>query len=767
MSDLDQFHDQHGKYELVQREATEDSQGDGTLNLTFAVLRRWYIVLLVFVLLCAAGAPLIWLYIKPVYTVTGSIHVAPILKNIITGQVDRGDISNYRNFMRTQAEMIAGPKALQKVADQLADKDLKFLRNGDPELLAKLKEKLSIDAAKPDVLARLRRSIYKQVITIVPDSESELIKVSMKSTNPDEAATVVNAFIDAYMAVEVSASAQAQERNLSLLEDQRKTLAEKLQNRHNAIRQLAQEYGTTNLVSRQDMRLSRVTALLAELTKLEAQRISLETQVELLKKSKEQVIPPEELLKMKSQYINSDPTVAELTTKVVQLDQELVIARQTLAPANPELKKRQVILDTFRSRLEEKRRELAASFDQMAGQMASRVNRERLEKAQAELAQTRAYEQRLREVINKEDVETIQIGRKQLDIENLQFQLELDKQLYDQVCRRIQELEMERKQSPRVSVAYNATIAGVRDKRKKYTAALLLGALACGMALAVARDKADKRLRTPGDVIKRIGVRIIGTTTDPQSVKAKLLPQQVIEDYQSIRANLGLLDGNGMPRKLVVTSPRTREGKTTFAVNLATSMATAGKKVLLIDGDLRKPDVAYFLGLPKGCRRLQDFIFGAESSDVVFSMTDTGLYVLPADSRNSADAYELLALPRTAQIVESLAEQYDHVIIDTPPVLAFPDALVWAKIAGAVVLTSIAGRTTAPDLREAKEKLNEIEVKILGSVLSNVPVRHSYYRYAYGYYNRNGKRRRKQRRANKRLLLPVGDNRSDEGCAES
>jgi len=767
MNDLTELGNGGIEQRAVNYDAAVEPQRESTLQMVSAILRRWYIALLIFVLICGIGIPLIWFSIEPLYTVTGAIRVAPILENIITGKVDSGGISNYQSFMRTQAEMMTSDKVLQRVADQLADKNLSFFQNKGPALVTRLKEKLDIKNSPPEALEKLRNALSKKNITIVPGSKTELIKISMKSANPQEAKIIVNSFIDAYMAVEVSDSSQGQEQKLRLLEDERKTLTEKLQSRHNAIRQLAQEYGTTNLVSRQDMRLKRVTTLLGELTELEAKRISLETQVELLKKSKEQVIAPDELLKMQSNYINSDPTVTELTSKIIQLEQELIVAKQTLASTNPELQKKQAILDTFKERLEDKRRELAADFDRMSSSMADRIGREKLEKVQAELAQTRAYEQRLREVLNKEDVEAIQIGRKQLEIEDLQFQLELDRHLYDTVCRRIQELEMERKQPARVKVAYDASIVAVLDKRKKYGAALVFVALACGMGLALARDKADKRLRTPSDVVERIGIRIIGTTTDPQSIKRKLLPQQVVEDYQSIRANLGLLHGDGIPGKLVVTSPRMREGKTTFAVNLATSMAKSGKKILLIDGDMRKPDIASFLHLPKGCRGLQEFIFGAEFTQVVFSMADTGLDVLSADSHNSSDAYELLALPRTAKKINSVAEQYDHVVIDSPPVLAFPDALLWAKIAGAVVLTSFAGQTTAPDLKEAKEKLSQINVKLLGTILSNVPARHSYYRYAYGYYDRNGRGKQKQSPRDKKLLLPIYDSQGKAGNVKS
>jgi receptor protein-tyrosine kinase len=179
-------------------------------------------------------------------------------------------------------------------------------------------------------------------------------------------------------------------------------------------------------------------------------------------------------------------------------------------------------------------------------------------------------------------------------------------------------------------------------------------------------------------------------------------------------------------------------------------MSRSGKKVLLIDGDLRKPDIADMLGIPVGSRcGLQDVLLGEEFDKAVYTIPSTGLDVLISDSQSRINGYELLASPGTRQCIDMLSQYYDHVIIDTTPILAFPDALIWATIGDAVILVSYAGHTTTTDLKEAKDRLTQINVKVLGTVLSNVQSEYSYFhsdlvRYAHYAKSRGGIRRRKR-----------------------
>jgi len=759
MSELDKYQDPVVGKEIVNMQIPPEQSEEIPSDMVAGILRRWYIVLLIFLILCGAGLPAIWLTVKPVYNVTGAIRVAPILADILSGEQDRGEISNYESFKNTQAEKITSNTVVQRVADDLVDKNLSFFKHEPTGFISKWKQKLLGPQARLEPAMKLKKAIVNDgTIMVTADRRDELIKVTMQSTNLEEAKQIVNSFITSYMEIEVVSSDEDENRQLAILENRRDYLYEKMENDRRTIYQLGQEYGTVALEGRQDMMLQRVSRLMDTLNGVEAERIRLEAQVKLLERTREQAIPAEELLRMRRNYINQDPAVVAFTESITQLEQELVTAKQTLSPTNPELLRREQLLKTLKKHLEERKQQASSDFDELVAKETAEAGNKELVSVRSQLEQTREYEQRLRDTLAKEDIQTIRTGRKQLTIEELQDKLEAEKEEYTLVLKRIQALELQRKRPARISVHYYADITSINDKRVKYSIALVFGAMVCGMGLAYLRDKADLSLRTPDDVAKRIGIRIIGTTTSLNTVKPALLPEQIVGDYQTIRTNLGLLGGKGIPRKLVVTSPGMKEGKTTFAVNLATSLAESGKKVLLIDGDLRKPDVARLLNLPAGSRGLHDVLCGVKFEQAVYSVPSTGLDVLAADFHDSADAYELLALPSTAKRINIISKKYDHVIIDTPPALVFPDALLWAKIGNSVVLVSYAGHTTLPDLKEAKERLAQINVKVLGTVISSVQAEHSYYRQGHSYYAQSVESREGARVSRRKLMFSMEEN---------
>ena len=344
-------------------------------------------------------------------------------------------------------------------------------------------------------------------------------------------------------------------------------------------------------------------------------------------------------------------------------------------------------------------------------------------------------------MLAKHNNETVALGRKQLVIKDQQEQFALTEEMYDTVRRRIQEFEVERKRPAQISVAYTAASMLSKDQRFKLVIANLFGGGMLGLMLALMLDRTYRKINNPEDITKRIGIRLIGTTVNSHKIDKALLQERITDDFQTIRANLGLFGDEKIPHTIAITSANAREGKTTFAINLATSMAKAGTRVLLIDGDMRKPEIGMILNHQGDYSSVRKVLLGYCSlGEAVWSIPSTGLDILCSDQSDSWDCFEILTRQETMRCFQSISAKYDNVIVDTPPLLAVPDAMLWAKMVNAVVLTSFAGQTSEQDLQKALERIRQIDVRLLGVVVNNVSAKSSYnygYNYEYSRYGRN------------------------------
>lgn len=715
-------------------------------DLLMAVLRRWYIVLFTFLIVAGTGVALVYFFMGKKFETNGMIRVSPVDTPIM--YETEGRLPPYDTFKNTQASLIKSDSVLNRAADELKDKNLAFFQKSG------------------DILHALKTMTAGGAIKVEPDRKSEFVNVQMTTDYPRQAEQVINAIINGYMSVVGSEEIKGDSTRLNALEKRKRVLEDQMEQQRIKIRQRAQEFGTEELTSRQEMMLDTVATLQQELISISIHRIMLETQVEMKEKQVSAEASMEDVERQRQELIERDPLVKSLRDDVARYEDMVRTGQSTMQENNPVLVRRVEMLDDLKRQLEKRRNDVASKVEDQLQKEMQKNQIQDLQKAKAELQQTVAYEGRLRDKLKETDAETIGLGRKQFEIDDYTEQLDQTKQVYNDVVRRIEELNIESSRLPRISVGSYASSLEATGKQRKMAIASVFGGLAFGVLFAVFIDKLDKSLKGPGDMVKRVGVRIIGTTTCPQDVDKRLLPQQLMDDYQTICANITFLSDSENTKIIAVTSPGMADGKTTFSINLAASFAKSGLKTLLIDGDLRKPDVAAALKMPAEHRRgLQDYLFGMHIEKAAYKLDSMGLHVLASDHRNASDALELLAHSNMKQQIRMLRDHYDRVVIDTPPVLAFADALVWARASDGVVVTSFVDHTSKVELREAIKRLEEVNVRILGTVVNNVKVAHSYRRYGYGYgydYGKSSRKKQQERRKrNPETLLISEHTKSD------
>ncbi|WP_203136297.1 polysaccharide biosynthesis tyrosine autokinase [Microbacterium sp. JZ31] len=262
--------------------------------------------------------------------------------------------------------------------------------------------------------------------------------------------------------------------------------------------------------------------------------------------------------------------------------------------------------------------------------------------------------------------------------------------------------------------------------------------LALGVGFAVLRTVMDTRIRSSRDVVALTERPIIGAIPlDPKAKERPLILQADplnprSEAFRTLRTNLQFLDiEHG--KSFVITSSVPSEGKSTTAVNLAIALSDAGKRVVLIDADLRKPKVSEYLGIEGGVGLTDVLIGRAELTDVLQKWGRRSLYILPS-GKIPPNPSELLGSAPMAQLLEDFSRDADIVILDAPPLLPVTDAAVLAKRTSGAIVVVAAGATHRNQLAGALDALETVDARIAGLVLTMVPTRGpDAYDYGYGY----------------------------------
>jgi len=259
---------------------------------------------------------------------------------------------------------------------------------------------------------------------------------------------------------------------------------------------------------------------------------------------------------------------------------------------------------------------------------------------------------------------------------------------------------------------------------------VLVGLLIAG-GVAAARTYLDDTLKTAEDVQEVAGLASLGavsrirggeTRTEIYQLVALLYPRSATtEAYRTLRTNVEFASLDSSIRSLLVTSAVPGEGKTVTASNLAIVFAQSGKRVLLLDADLRKPGVSRIFNLPND-RGLTNLLRGdsADPMDVIQKTEEERLHVLTT-GHQVANPVEVLGSQRMRSIIETLRSRYDLLIVDSAPVQVVADAIILSSYMDGTLLVIDAARTRRAAVRQAREALAKADAKVIGAVLNRIP----------------------------------------------
>lgn len=268
----------------------------------------------------------------------------------------------------------------------------------------------------------------------------------------------------------------------------------------------------------------------------------------------------------------------------------------------------------------------------------------------------------------------------------------------------------------------------------------LLG-LAAGIGFAVLRTVLDTRIHTLHDLELLTDRPLLGGIAyDPDAPKRPLIvhadPRSPrAESFRTLRTNLQFLDIDGDARTFVVSSSGPGEGKSTTTANLAIALSETGARVALIDGDLRLPRIADYMAMEGGVGLTNVLIGQVPLSEALHKWGRNELYVLPSGPV-PPNPSELLGSAAMDQVLATLSEYFDYILIDAPPLLLVTDAAVIGKKSRGVILAAASGKTRKPELQGAIRTLGTAGVDLLGLVITMLPTKgpdsYGYGAYTYG-----------------------------------
>lgn len=321
-----------------------------------------------------------------------------------------------------------------------------------------------------------------------------------------------------------------------------------------------------------------------------------------------------------------------------------------------------------------------------------------------------------------------------------QNEVDTNRQLYEGVLQRYREIGVASVAANNIAVVDEAQVPGGPSSPNlplNLAIALMAGLALAGVAV-FALEQFDEGIRDPADVQALTGLPLLGAIPSTDEQKEELAQQvldpksDVSEAYLTVRSNLAFSTAHGVPKALMVTSSRAAEGKSTTSFAIASVLARTGKRVVLVDADMRSPSIHEFFGTANG-NGFSSYLAGEDGIDSLVNETRVDDLFLMTAGRTPPSAAELLSTDRSQELVTALLERFDHVVVDAPPLLGLADAPLLARSVDGVVFVIESRGVAARGINMSLDRLRDGHARLLGAVMTKFTGSGTGYGYGYGY----------------------------------
>jgi tyrosine-protein kinase Etk/Wzc len=648
---------------------------------------------------------------------------------------------------------------------ELAERVVTRLRAEDAFERASLSDSGGTAAAAAQPTVRQAALALLRTVSFRALSAEEMIEIKAESSAPQEAARIANVYAEEYQAMSregsrsrIAAARQAIERQvarrgaeLSELEDRWLVAAQQGRSSSSGLEagQLAQEYAALRQ-AREEAKLDEIKEQ-AALSVLQRQLDAAEARLPAA------VVGERDASGLEDQIAALNGYIAQLSVQA----EEYYAVRPGLR-GNEDQDPRLLEIVNRRGLLEERREVLstqladevrgASARSEDGGQLAYVLGlRREVAEAESRLQQAQAQESALARRAAGYSAPINQIPIQALTRERLEHRRAQMEQWYTAAVDRLLDTEVaEMAELGYVSIVRDAVVPA-RPVRPNTTQNALLGlllGLAAGVGTALLRESSDMRVTVPDDVHGQsfdvYGVVPVLTSAErgpaseatggysPRLVSLLNPWSAITEHYRLIRTRIEAAAEAAPMQVLLVTSAEQGEGKSVTAANLAVVLSGSKKRTLLIDADLRRPSAHVLFGAELG-PGLGDMLAGEHAFHVDAAKTGIDNLSLITAGTASKPPSELLGSPGMASLLQTMRKHYDIVLIDSPPVMAAPDAVTMAPLCDAVLTVASSGRTDRRALQAAQDALRAVGVQRGGVVLTHFQERRLSGRYGSGY----------------------------------